>query len=161
MRITCLEKWRTADRVRFTFSSFKTHFSRSQTRTCNIISVRKNDRTPYGEQEPFVTAKLMKIKVTFTTQQSIIYNVCSRERSCAPERSLNVQNELVTCYELEAHILQCCFLTGCPMKLAGTFNFLPRTPNLIPLDFFFTRPSDKEDLCRDLITGDSHGRRYY
>lgn len=38
------------------------------------------------------------------------------------------------------------------MEQAGNFNFPPRVPNLISLDFFYTRSSDKQDLCKDLIT---------
>ena len=38
------------------------------------------------------------------------------------------------------------------MEQASTFNFPTTAPNLMALDFFFTRSSDKENLCRDLTT---------
>lgn len=44
------------------------------------------------------------------------------------------------------------FFIGRSMEQASTFNFPTTAPNLMALDFCFTRSSDKENLCRDLAT---------
>lgn len=59
-------------------------------------------------------------------------------------------DECITCYGLGIYILQRHFFIGRSMEQPTTFNFPTTAPNLIALDFFFTRSSDKENLCRDL-----------